>query len=95
MARDETAGRNLHKLAADLQRLTESCLSFHDQSVLAGADGQILGLKEVEENTRLVTFMDHYLGYTDLDEKCLQSLKTHFEHPRCNLCWLVPISWPA
>ncbi len=31
--------------------------------------GQTLGLKEVEENTWLMSFMDHDLSYIDLDEK--------------------------
>ncbi len=40
--------------------------------------GQTLGLKEVEENTWLVSFMDYDLGYVDLEEKCLQPLENPF-----------------
>lgn len=40
--------------------------------------GQTLGLKEVEENTWLVSFMDYDLGYIDLDEKTLQPLDNPF-----------------
>jgi transposase InsO family protein len=40
--------------------------------------GQTLGIKEVEENTWLVSFMEHDLGYIDLDEKCLQPLDNPF-----------------
>ena len=40
--------------------------------------GQSLGIKEVEENTWLVTFMDYDLGYIDLEEKCLQPLENPF-----------------
>jgi transposase InsO family protein len=44
-------------------------------SVLAG---QTLGLKEVDENTWMVSFMDYDLGYVDLGEKCLQPLENPF-----------------
>jgi transposase InsO family protein len=40
--------------------------------------GLAVGLKEVEENTWLVSFMDYDLGYIDLDEKCLQPLDNPF-----------------
>lgn len=40
--------------------------------------GQSLGLKEVEENTWLVSFMDHDLGYIDLEERTLQPLENPF-----------------
>lgn len=40
--------------------------------------GQTLGIKEVEENTWLVSFMDHDLGYIDLEEKTLQPLENPF-----------------
>jgi transposase InsO family protein len=40
--------------------------------------GQAVGLKEVEEGTWLVTFMDYDLGYIDLEEKTLQPLDNPF-----------------
>jgi transposase InsO family protein len=40
--------------------------------------GQTLGIKEVEENIWLVSFMDYDLGYVDLEEKCLQPLENPF-----------------
>jgi transposase InsO family protein len=40
--------------------------------------GQTVGLKEVEENVWLLSFMDYDLGYIDLDEKCLQPLENPF-----------------
>lgn len=40
--------------------------------------GQNLGLKEVEENVWLVSFMDYDLGYIDLEEKTLQPLENPF-----------------
>jgi transposase InsO family protein len=40
--------------------------------------GQTIGLKEVEENTWLVSFMDYDLGYIDLDERTLQPLENPF-----------------
>ena len=36
--------------------------------------GQAVGIKEVDENTWLVSFMNYDLGYIDLEEKCLQPL---------------------
>lgn len=40
--------------------------------------GQTLGIKEVEENVWLVSFMEHDLGYIDLEEKSLQPLENPF-----------------
>ena len=40
--------------------------------------GQAVGLKEVEENTWLVSFMEYDLGYVDLEEKRLQPLEKPF-----------------
>jgi transposase InsO family protein len=41
--------------------------------------GQNIGLKEVEENTWLVSFMHYDLGYIDLDERTLQPLENPFD----------------
>ena len=40
--------------------------------------GQKVGLKEVEENTWMLTFMKYDLGYIDLDERTLQPLDNPF-----------------
>ena len=40
--------------------------------------GQTLGLKEVEENTWMLSFMEYDLGYIDLEERCLQPLENPF-----------------
>lgn len=40
--------------------------------------GQTLGLKEVEENVWLVSFMNYDLGYIDLEERALQPLENPF-----------------
>jgi len=40
--------------------------------------GQAVGLKDVEEGTWLVSFMDYDLGYFDLEEKTLQPLDNPF-----------------
>lgn len=58
------------------------CLHNKKINVSTVFSGQTLGLKEVEENTWLVSFMDHDLGYVDLDEKSLQPLHNPFEVPR-------------
>jgi len=41
--------------------------------------GQKLGIKEVDDNVWLVSFMDYDLGYIDLEEKSLQPLGNPFE----------------
>ena len=40
--------------------------------------GQMVGLKEVEQNVWLVSFMKYDLGYIDLEEKSLQPLENPF-----------------
>jgi transposase InsO family protein len=40
--------------------------------------GQMVGLKEVEQNVWLVSFMKYDLGYIDLEEKTLQPLQNPF-----------------
>lgn len=40
--------------------------------------GQAVGLKEVDDNIWLVSFMDYDLGYIDLEEKTLQPLDNPF-----------------
>lgn len=54
------------------------CLHNKKINVSQVFSGQTLGIKEVEENTWLVSFMDHDLGYIDLEEKCLQPLDNPF-----------------
>lgn len=41
--------------------------------------GQTLGIKEVDDNVWLASFMDYDLGYFDLEEKTLQPLENPFE----------------
>ena len=54
------------------------CLHRKKINVSSVLAGQTLGLKEVDQNTWLVSFMDYDLGYVDLDEKCLQPLENPF-----------------
>jgi transposase InsO family protein len=54
------------------------CLHRKKINVSHVLSGQTLGLKEVDENTWLVSFMDYDLGYVDLDEKALQPLENPF-----------------
>lgn len=54
------------------------CLHRKKINVSSVFSGQTLGIKEVEENTWLLSFMDYDLGYIDLDEKCLQPLDNPF-----------------
>ena len=41
--------------------------------------GQRLGIKEVDEGTWLVSFIDYDLGYIDLERRTLQTLDNPFE----------------
>lgn len=40
--------------------------------------GQAVGIKEVQDDIWLVSFMDYDLGYIDLEEKTLQPLNNPF-----------------
>jgi hypothetical protein len=46
--------------------------------LLSGLAGQRLGIKEVDEGIRLVSFMHYDLGYFDLEQKTLQTLDNPF-----------------
>lgn len=54
------------------------CLHNKKVNISQVFEGQTLGLKEVDENTWLVSFMDFDLGYVDLEEKTLQPLENPF-----------------
>lgn len=54
------------------------CLHNKKINVSQVFSGQTLGLKEVEENAWLLSFMDYDLGYIDLEEKSLQPLENPF-----------------
>lgn len=55
------------------------CLHNKKVNISHVFEGQTLGLKEVDDNTWLVSFMDYDLGYVDLEEKTLQPLENPFE----------------
>ena len=55
------------------------CLHNKKINVSQVLEGQRLGIKEVEENTWLVSFMNYDLGYVDLEEKSLQPLTNPLE----------------
>lgn len=54
------------------------CLHNKKLNVSQVFAGQELGIKEVEENVWLVSFMNYDLGYLDLEEKALQPLENPF-----------------
>jgi len=54
------------------------CLHRKKINLSAVFAGQAVGLKEVEEGTWLVSFMDYDLGYIDLEELTLQPLDNPF-----------------
>jgi hypothetical protein len=67
-------------VAARLGRTTGS----HSDCIASGSNisavlaGQKLGIKEVGEGIRLVSFMQYGLGYFDLEQKPLQPLDNPF-----------------
>lgn len=54
------------------------CLHNRKVNVSGVFAGQTLGIKEVDENVWLVSFMEHDLGYIDLEERSLQPLENPF-----------------
>lgn len=54
------------------------CLHRKKINVSHVFSGQTLGIKEVEENVWLVSFMQHDLGYIDLEERSIQPLENPF-----------------
>jgi len=54
------------------------CLHNKKINVSHVFSGQTLGIKEVDDNVWLVSFMDYDLGYIDLEERSLQPLENPF-----------------
>ena len=54
------------------------CMHRKKINISTALAGQTLGLKEVDDNIWLVSFMDYDLGYIDLEEKSLQPLDNPF-----------------
>jgi hypothetical protein len=67
-----------HDLALVVTSCGRVCLHRKKVNISHVFAGQTLGLKEVEENTWLVSFMHYDLGYIDLEEKSLQPLENPF-----------------
>ena len=68
----------LHDLTANVTHCGRICLHRKKINLSTVFAGQSVGLKEVEEGTWLVSFMDYDLGYIDLEEKTLQPLDNPF-----------------
>ena len=68
----------------DIEIMVTSCgrICLHRKKINLSTvfAGQKLGLKEVEENTWLVTFMNYDLGYIDLEQRTLQQLDNPFNY---------------
>jgi hypothetical protein len=70
------------------------CLYNKKINLSVSLAGQAVGIKEVDDGTWLVSFMNYYLGYIDLEEKTLQPLEkplraksvTHVSGTFCYLC---------
>jgi transposase InsO family protein len=67
-----------HDLSLVVTSCGRVCLHRKKINISHVFSGHTLGLKEVEENTWLVSFMDFDLGYIDLEEKSLQPLENPF-----------------
>jgi transposase InsO family protein len=68
----------LHDLTANVTHCGRICLHRKKINLSTVFAGHAVGLKEVEEGTWLVSFMDYDLGYIDLEEKTLQPLHNPF-----------------
>jgi len=68
----------LHDLTANVTHCGRICIHRKKINLSTVFAGQSVGLKEVEEGTWLVSFMDYDLGYIDLEEKTLQPLDNPF-----------------
>ena len=68
----------LHDLTANVTHCGRICLHRKKINLSTVFAGQSVGLKEVEEGTWLVSFMDYDLGYIDLEERTLQPLDNPF-----------------
>jgi transposase InsO family protein len=62
----------LHDLTSNVTHCGRICLHRKKINLSTVFAGQSVGLREVEEGTWLVSFMDYDLGYIDLEEKTLQ-----------------------
>jgi hypothetical protein len=54
------------------------CLHRKRVNVTTVLAGQRLGIKEVDEGVRIVSFMSYDLGFIDLEQKTLQPLDNPF-----------------
>lgn len=68
----------LHDLTTNVTHCGRICLHRKKINLSTVLAGQAVGLKEVEEGTWLVSFMDYDLGYIDLEERTLQPLDNPF-----------------
>ena len=68
----------LHDLTTNVTHCGRICLHRKKINLSTVFAGQSVGLKEVEEGTWLVSFMDYDLGYIDLEERTLQPLDNPF-----------------
>ena len=68
----------LHDLTMNVTHCGRICLLRKKINLSTVFAGQPVGLREVEEGTWLVSFMDYDLGYIDLEEKTLQPLDNPF-----------------
>lgn len=69
----------LHDLEIDITACGRICLYRKKINISVVLAGQRVGLREVDEDIWLVTFMHYDLGYIDLEQRTLQPLDNPFE----------------
>jgi transposase InsO family protein len=69
----------LHDLEVNITNCGRICLHRKKINVSTVLGGQKVGLREVDEDIWLVTFMHYDLGYIDLEERTLQPLDNPFK----------------
>ncbi len=74
-----TAGRRLlHDRGMLLTACGRICMHRKKINISIVIAGQRLGIKEVDDRIRLVSFMHYDLGYIDLEQRTLQPLGNPF-----------------
>ena len=68
----------LHDKVLHVTNCGRVCMHKKKINLSQSLAGQAVGLKEVDDNIWLVSFMDYDLGYIDLEEKTLQPLDNPF-----------------
>lgn len=69
----------LHDVIANVTHCGRICMHRKKINISTSLAGQKVGLREVDEDIWLVSFMHYDLGYIDLEEKALQPIENPFK----------------